>query len=120
MGQTDRATWAKHVECWGESGVSAEKFANQVGISPSSLKWWKWRLAAEAKGLELRKEHGQRRLTRTSSAEAMPLTFVEIAPSVSRSAQIEIVLPSRVRIRVGSQFEAAALERVLELLERRK
>ena len=110
-----REIWKKRVERWADSGLSANDYSNELGISVASLKWWKWRFAAEAEGRTLAKSKKRRRIREKS---APPVSFVEI-PQIARSASsIEIVLPSRVRVRVRGDFDTAALERVLAALER--
>lgn len=37
----DRGTWAKLVEQWDASGLSAEDFADAHDVTASTLKWWK-------------------------------------------------------------------------------
>jgi hypothetical protein len=44
-----KAEWAKRVERWESSGLSAEKFARREGYKPKQLYWWRWKLRAERK-----------------------------------------------------------------------
>ena len=112
-----REIWEKRVERWADSGLTANDYASELGISAASLKWWKWRLAAEADGRTLAKKSGRRRVRRRASVT--PMSFVEIpTPVTSPRASIEVVLPSRVRIRLRGDVETSTLERVLALLER--
>lgn len=109
-----RETWLKRVERWKDSGLSARAFASELGISEPSLKWWKWKLAAEAAGAPIQKRR------RVVEPEKPTVTFVEVPQAASRRASIEIVLPSRVRVRVRDEFDASVLERVLGVLEARR
>lgn len=43
---TSREAWAKRVERWKASGLTAAEFASRHGIAATSLKWWKWRLGS--------------------------------------------------------------------------
>jgi len=52
---------------------------------------------------------------RRPSGTAAPLTFVEL-PAAAGAEPFELVLPSSVRVRVPSGFEAAALRRLLDVL----
>jgi hypothetical protein len=92
--------WARRVSRWRASGLSAAEYGRRSGLSEKTLRWWKWRFAAAA------------RLAKTDA----PLTFVEVTPQ--REA-IEIVLASGTRIRLPSDFEASALARALDVLERK-
>ena len=39
------AEWAQLVAAWQRSGLTAKAFAVARGVAPSTLTWWKWRLA---------------------------------------------------------------------------
>jgi hypothetical protein len=110
MERASRATWAKRVEKWKRSGLTAKAFAAQAGISASSLAWWRWKLGAEAKSKN-------RHRRRTPTVE--PLSFVEV-PQAAMSAMegaIELELPSGVRVRVPAGFDPSALARLVAALE---
>jgi transposase len=110
MERTSREAWAKRVERWRDSGLTAKEYAAKVGVKAHSLSWWKWRLSSGATW--------RKRSPRTRRVTADPLTFVEMtSPLVHES--LEVVLPSSIRIRVPSTFDAPALGRLLDLLERR-
>jgi hypothetical protein len=42
--RASRDEWAKRVERWRDSGLSAEQFAAELGINAGTLKFWKYRL----------------------------------------------------------------------------
>jgi transposase-like protein len=117
MARTSREEWAKRVERWKDSGLTAAEFATEVGINAHSLTWWKWRLASEAAG----RGPARRSPTRKPriSAAPSPLTFLEMTSPV-RSEALEVVLPTSIRIRVPPDFDAAALGRLLGVLEQHR
>ena len=47
-----REAWAKRIEKWKDSGVTAKEFATEIGVSPRSLAWWRWRLASKSSNAE--------------------------------------------------------------------
>jgi transposase len=112
MGRTSRETWAKRVERWRHSGLTAKEYAAEVGVNAHSLSWWKWHLS---KARERERPRARRSTGRPPTAS--PLTFVEIASAVHES--LEVVLASSIRIRVPSSFDAPALGRLLDVLEHR-
>jgi len=114
MDRESRETWAKRVERWKDSGLTAKEFAAELGINAHSLAWWKWRLGARKPAAR----SAPPRRARKPPAVG-PLTFVEV-PSAEPSDSIEVVLPSSVRIRVPATFDAMALGRLLDVLEQRR
>lgn len=103
MARSTPQQWAQRVEDWEASGLTAAAYARKAGISDRSLRWWKWQLKARS----------------LKSPPLKPLTFVEMTPAAPRES-FEIVLGERVRVRVPADFDAASLERLLDVLGRRK
>lgn len=46
--QQTRQEWAKRIERWKDSGLTAAEFAAETGISAKSLSWWRWNLSTNA------------------------------------------------------------------------
>ncbi len=129
MARTDRATWAKRVQRWGDSGLKAPEYAAEIGVNPRTLAYWKWRLGAKpavagpkpvaAKSTSAESPTSRKRVHRSRSTP--PLSFVELtraaAPVVSEP--FELVFARGVRIRVPTAFDADALVRLLDVMERR-
>jgi transposase len=107
-----RETWVKRIERWKDSGLSAKEYASEIGISEPSLKWWKWKLAREAAGTTAPQEKRRRVVSATNAA----VTFVEVPRAPVSRSSIELVLPSRIRVRLRDDFDSAALERLLGVL----
>jgi hypothetical protein len=109
--------WSKRVERWKASGLTAAEFAAELGIKPTSLAWWKWRLGKSAGARESQQapSRGKRAIATTVS----PLTFVEMSSAVSGEL-LELVMPGGVRVRVPANFDAAALGRLLDVLDARR
>ena len=123
MERTSRETWAKRIERWKESGLTAKEFAAEVGLSASSLQWWKWRLGAgatwqPAKRGRTRSSTG-RPAALTKPRSISPVTFVEMSAPIVSDA-LEVILPSTVRVCVRPGFDDTTLGRLLDVLERRR
>ena len=112
MERADRETWAKRVERWKDSGLSAGQFGSEIGVSAKALSWWKWQLSRGE-----RVKPAQRR-AKPRKVALSPMTFVEMS-ATARSDALEIVLPSGVRIRVSAPVDSEALGRVLDVLGKR-
>lgn len=103
MSRSAREIWAKRVERWNASGLSAAEFARREKVRERTLKWWKWQLGSRAK----------------KTAPISPLTFVEMAATTSHDG-LELVLESGARVCVPTDFDAATLARLLDVLEHRR
>lgn len=118
MARETRAAWARRVERWQCSGLTADRFAEQEGVNARTLAFWKWRLKRDgAPGI----------VTRRARRAAKGVAFVELvasSPAVpageTRSTAIEVVLPIGYRVRVGGSFERGALVELLDVLEARR
>ena len=62
-----RAVWAKRVERWKESGLTAKEFATEIGVNPRTLSHWKWMLSKGERG---REKTGVKKRTKASGAGA--------------------------------------------------
>jgi hypothetical protein len=136
MARHSREDWAKRIERWKDSGLTAAEFAAETGINAHSLSWWQWKLSADAKtsasaaaspsqiqaNVDEGKSGRRRRRPRSSEPSDMPsattMTFVEVTPS-QRSEALEVKLTGGREVRVPVGFDAPTLERLLAILERR-
>lgn len=124
--KTTREQWSARVTRWKDSGLTAAQYASEIGVSPKSLAWWRWRLASEASASDVPQPalgSGApmplaRRMPRTATTIS-PLTFVEMTAAVETD-RLEVVLPSAVRIRVRPGFDSPTLGRLLDVLEARR
>lgn len=130
----ERATpeiWSKRVRGWRESGLSAARYASEIGVSAKALTWWKWQLRKRAASTPLRAQvqagHGRRRRIKDAHEKRDEttvgpgaLSFVELsaAGEALRTSSFEVVLLSGERVCVPPGFEAQALARVLDVLGR--
>jgi hypothetical protein len=108
MARESREVWAKRVERWKDSGLTAAEFAAEVGVNPRTLTYWKWHLRASARRDE---RHAQPAPARADFVEVVaPMVAVE-APE-----PLEIVLADGLRIRVPVRFDETSLRRVVATL----
>jgi hypothetical protein len=119
MARANRAQWAKRVERWKDSGLTAKEFSAEAGINPSTLSYWKWRLGSESSRSAARQEPPARqRSVKSKPAKggegrfvAVPAAAVTVAPTV-----LEVML-GEVRVRVPVECDEATLMRVVRALE---
>lgn len=106
--KTSSEEWRKRVERWRESGLSAEQFASEVGINAGTLRFWQSKL---------------RKLARDDAAapkaRAPQASFVEVRSTSTADHTFELELDRGRRLRVPASFDAGALVRLLDVLERK-
>ena len=82
---------------WEHSGEPGVEFARRHGITPSTFGWW-------------------RRELRRLAGGSKPVQLVEISRGEAGSG-FELRMPNGVMVRVPASFDAAALRRLLGVLE---
>ncbi|MEO0460857.1 MAG: hypothetical protein AAF219_08435, partial [Myxococcota bacterium] len=50
MARESREVWAKRVERWQDSGLTAREFSAELGINHRTLTFWKYKLKQQARG----------------------------------------------------------------------
>jgi len=108
--QTRRDEWAERVGRWRRSGLTAKEFARSVGVNPGTLMYWACRLGRE------------RRLPAASQRAGVVVpapgsAFVELLTAGGSDSRFELDLGTGRRLHIPACFEAAALERLLAVLE---
>jgi transposase len=111
--RTSRVEWQKRIERWNDSGLSAEQFAAELGINAGTLRHWKYFLGKQG-----------RRAASVRAPMVNASALVEVQPSsVAASAvapsPFELELGADRKLRIPSQFDVAALERLLAVLAHR-
>lgn len=129
MERASAVEWAKRVERWKDSGLTAKEFAAESGLKASMLSYWQWKLRAS--GVSARDagtgEQTRKRTLAKSGATGRsrelagpgPMQFVELPATVVTSPEpaLEVVLDGGQRVRVSVGFDEATLTRVLRALE---
>lgn len=104
------AEWAKRVERWKSSGLTAKEFAQEMGYSAKSLMSWSWRLRREHRGQALAKSNRKREPDDPFAAAS----WVELTPT-DRAASVEVAVGDYT-VRIDHGFDAALLREVLAVL----
>jgi len=102
MARATRATWAKRIEDWRQSGLATDDFAAKIGVNSNTLRNWKYKLGA--------------------GEQPDRVDFIEVAAAAAVALDyepVEVVLGSGVRMRVPSRFDGESLGRLVSILERR-
>lgn len=123
MERATRAVWAKRVERWKDSGLTAKEFAAETNVSPQSLSFWRWKLKREGSGSASTSVSRRRRTP--APAEPSASSFVRLVPSTSikpakPAEMLELVLASGVIVRVPPRFDEATLARLMTVLGGRR
>jgi len=117
-----REEWAKRVERWRESGLTAGRFAAEQGINARTLTYWKWMLGKESRGERRkwpsRKPKGDRVLDGGLVEITSTGALVELRTAAGEE-RFELELGAGRRLRVPASFDPMQLKRLLEVLEGR-
>jgi hypothetical protein len=118
--RVEREEWAKRVERWRDSGLTAAEFAAELGINPKTLTYWAWTLKREASGRKRvwpsRKPAAARTMAGAGVTTAKAgSAFVEL-PHHGSPARFELEVRGR-RLHIPSAFDAQQLRALLEILE---
>jgi len=104
-GETARAREMRTVlREWESSGLTLTEFARQRAVPLSTLTWWRHQL----------------RQRRSVGKPTRAVRFVELrhVSPPAPALPFEVVLPGHTVIRVGAQFDPAALEQLVKTLAR--
>lgn len=106
--------WGELIREQASSAQGPEAFCRQRGLVLSTFRWWQWRLSSEKpKGV------GHRSDAPLPPARGgfAPVRLVDRGGEPTRAFDFEICLGSGSRVLVRRDFEAAALARLLAVLE---
>lgn len=127
MARAGREVWTKRVERWRESGLTAKEYAAEVGINANTLSHWGWRLRGEEGRPKKRRRGPGNVAARVGWVEVVtpdgairsPATDVEVAPAARPGGWFELVVGRGRVIRVPTDFDRDALDRLLAVVEAR-
>lgn len=100
-----REEWAKRVERWKDSGLTAKEFAAELGINANSLQQWAYQL-----------KKGPARAKREPTLHEPAPQFVEVTPAIATAQSFEVRV-GRFSIGVPGGFDESSLVRLLRVLE---
>ena len=107
--------WRDHVAGWKSSGLSLRLYSEEHGLKAGTLGYWNSRLKAQAADAPASSAGPE--------AKAAFLAVHVAEPTVTmpepRDDRIELTLPGGCAVRVGRGFDAATLDRLLDVVERR-
>ena len=114
MTRETQELWSKRIQRWKDSGLTAREFAQELGINPHTLAYWRWRLKA-------RPDNPPKTPLKRVPVQA---GFVEVtvpAPSPQDKESeppepLELLLSGGLRLRIPVRFDETALRRVVATL----
>lgn len=113
MAKTTSAEWAKRVERWQDSGLTAKEFAAELNVNAGTLSYWKYKLQRQTAPAERAARPGIRK------AESTP-GFLRVVPVRAEAAvaapRFEIIISERTTVRVPNDFDETALIRLVRAL----
>ena len=117
MGRASREVWAKRVERWKDSGLSAKEFAAELDVSPNTLTFWKWKLGKGATAADASSAgRSKQEATSRRAARQRFLQLVPVSPASRSGTALELVFSEGLMLRVAPGFDEATLLRLIALL----
>jgi hypothetical protein len=118
MAKADREEWAKRVQHWKDSGLSAREFEVETGLKASSLTYWRWKLKKEQAVSDGEQPAPTVAVARKKAPK--PLQFVELSSFTSAVSddRFELVVGA-FTIRVPSRFDDKSLRKLLAIVAER-
>lgn len=116
---SNRELWAKRVQRWRDSGLTAREYAAETGLNLNTLTTWSSRLTREARTAGHSIPDRRTRAGRaTRPPRVAPVEFVEAvaSPEPPESVADFELRVGDVRVRVPAAFDASALSRLLGVL----
>ena len=113
MERATREVWAKRVERWQDSGLTAKEFAAELDVSPNSLTFWKWKLRQPA---DSARRVRKRAVVKCPDASPSFLQLVPTKQSQAPAVHLEVVLASGAIVRVPPDFDEPTLLRLVRAL----
>jgi transposase len=107
--------WRDHVAGWKSSGLSLRLYSERHGLKAGTLGYWNSRLKARAADAPASSSGPEARATFLAVHVAEPAVTVPEPPD----ERIELALPGGCVVRVNRGFDAATLDRRLDVVERR-
>lgn len=106
-----QAEWIEEVRRWRKSGLTATEYGAKHDVHPGTLMVWgsKLREVVPLAGRRRQRGAGMFLPVRATSGERPPVSTAE--------AGVEVVLRNGRRVRVGGDFQAEVLARVLDVAE---
>lgn len=105
-----REEWSGRVGAWRRSGQTAKAYAKSTGVNAGTLTYWAWRLGSR------RRRRPSDRKPRGPQAAAPAMIEVVTASGLVAEG-FEVQLGSGHRVQVPARFDAAALKRLIAVLE---
>jgi hypothetical protein len=111
--------------------MSARQYAAELGVHPKTFEYWRWRFGKGANRDLAWKRSAKSAtpdvrplpstaLARRPASETVALSFVEMPRETASREPFEVVLVNGLRVRVPTSFDDGALDRLLDVVERRR
>jgi hypothetical protein len=115
-----RGQWSEHeargvLSAWRKSGLTLERFANERGLIPQRLRYWKARL--EGKSTAVVRSQAPIALVPIQVSSSAPPASSAPSAQPKRGEPVAVYLRSGHIVKVGRGFDEEAFSRVVAVLE---
>lgn len=113
------AEWRDTLRRWRESGLNGRAFCQRERFAESLFYYWRREIARRDLGLSATSGNGKSKAKRARPVTKSGGRFVplEVCRVELNQAPLEVVLTDGRRVRIGSDFDAGVLKKLLTVLE---
>ena len=114
MARATAEEWAKRVERWRDSGLTAKEFAAEAGLNAGTLSGWAWKLRKKGASTATSTAGDGSRGSRGGGRADEAPSFIELpATALVKSAAVLELVVGNLRVRVPAGFDKETLSHVL-------
>ena len=117
MRHETRELWARRLDEWEKSGLTAVEFSKRMGLNVRTLRFWRWQLLRPNRGTSHRPSKKGKESSRPRFVEIPREEIETVSRGPGELDLIELIVRGGVRIRVPLNFDADCLRRVVAALE---
>jgi hypothetical protein len=112
-----RLYWTNVITAWYFSGLASRKFCGKHGIKIKDFRRWLYKLKIARPVIEKEEVNKKPNLEYVEPIKFIPVRIADIQKDLKiRGGEMDIILPNKIRIRLGKNFDEEFLIRTISTL----